>query len=110
MNELYVIQCDDDPYCAPYAEAIFTSLEEAVNFASNIEHNDRLSFRHIEVYTNQGGCFKSSGKYFNEKGQRIDEMGLRQYEVGEKMDIIFPEEDEFDDEINEALRLAGVKN
>lgn len=104
MNELYVVQCHDDPYCAPYAATICETLEAAIQASQGQD-----DFCYIEVYTNQGGCFKSAEKYFNEKGQRIDEMGLRQYEVGEKVDMIMPEEDKFDDEINETLRLAGIQ-
>lgn len=66
MVDLYVIQCDDDPYCAPYAASICKSLDEAIAIAKTEE-----DFRYIELYTGNDSCVKPSGKYFNAQGQEI---------------------------------------
>lgn len=92
MNELYVIQCDDDPYCAPWARVICTSMEEAMKHARECDE-----FRYIEPFTLQNGVFKQSGKYFDENGNQVDYHGNPL------------NKEKFDEEINEALRLAGVK-
>lgn len=92
MNELYVIQCDDDPYCAPWAHVICTSMEEAMKHARECDE-----FRYIEPFTLQNGVFKQSGKYFDENGNQVDYHGNPL------------NKEEFDDEINETLRLAGIQ-
>lgn len=92
MNTLYVIQADDDPYCAPWAYGICSTIEEAMKHAQECN-----TFRCIEPFTLQNGVFKQTGKYFDENGNRVDYKGRPL------------NKEEFDDEINEALRLAGVK-
>lgn len=104
MNELYVVQCHDDPYCAPYAATICETLEAAIQASQGQD-----DFCYIELFVKQGNCFKSAKRLFNEKGQEIDSMGLRKYNVGDDVDMITSEDESFDDEIAEALRLAGVK-
>ena len=103
MNELYVVQCHDDPYCAPYAATICETLEAAIQASQGQD-----DFCYIELFVKQGNCFKSAKRLFNEKGQEIDSMGLRKYNVGDDVDMI-TSDDDFDDEIAEALRLAGVE-
>ena len=93
MNQLYIIQADDDPYCAPWAYGICTSMEEAMKHALECD-----TFRCIEPFTLQNGVFKQTGKYFDENGNQVDYNGNPL------------NKENFDAEINEALRLAGVKN
>lgn len=47
MDRLYVLQYDDDPYCAPYCKEIFTSKNRALKY---IQDNDLDDFRCMTVY------------------------------------------------------------
>lgn len=100
MTDLYVIQCDDDPYCAPYAGAICKSLNDAISIAKTTE-----DFRCIELYTGNDNCVKPSRRYFNAQGQEIDYKGNPTTGNNQQQNNTT----EFDNEIAEALRLAGVE-
>ena len=90
MNKFYVVQCADDPYCAPFAGAICQSLKDAMKMAENFEEALR-----IEVFIQKGNGFVPSGKCFNLDGSEYNRHSQN--------------DEEFDEEISEALRLAGVK-
>ena len=82
MRELYVIQCNDDPYCAPYAEKICLSLEDAVKEASTVD-----DFARIELFSGSGNILESAERFWNEEGREIDYNGLPVYQVGDKVEI-----------------------
>lgn len=92
MNELYVIQCNDDPNCAPWAYAICKTLEEAIHHAQYCD-----DFRCIEIFTMQNNIFKHTGKFFDKNGSQSDYHGNA------------INNQNFDSEINETLRIAGVQ-
>ena len=46
-NFLYVLQYDDDPYCAPYSGEIFVDRDTAFNY---IKDNELKNFRCVTVY------------------------------------------------------------
>lgn len=93
MNELYVIQCNDNPHNAPWAYAVCKTFEEAVQHAQECD-----TFRFIELYTLKNGIFKHTGKYFNVDGNPVDYEGNP---LNNK---------DFDSEINDTLRIAGINN
>ena len=94
MKELYVIQCNDDPYCAPYAEKICVSLEDAVKEASHVS-----DFARIELFSGSGNVLESAERFWNKEGREIEYNGLPVYQVGDDYDIAGTIHDDFDDEL-----------
>ena len=69
MNRLYVLQYDDDPYCAPYCEEIFTNKKSLLKY---IKNNDLENLRYLSIYeydNNIGGYQESTHMYYLDKSR-----------------------------------------
>lgn len=101
MNELYIIQFYDDPYTAPYAKMIALSLEQAVNIIQSLSEDEKNDFCNIELFKLNNNVFTSAKKYWNENGVQIN---LRGEPINDEQQNI-----DYDNEINESLRIAGIQ-